>query len=179
MLGDKSNLRSDLLRVSATSDPDRVVGAILGTLRRHDRVEVSSIGLNALTVALKAIDAASSFSVAKSGKLLVFTAKIDADAQTESGAKPLVLTCWEEESFFKDRVLWRMDLRGAVESVAKGLVEELGESQSVAIRAGRSDVFKALTAIVKARASVSIVARVDMVFPDGSFELHSHFDNRG
>jgi len=178
-MGAVSNTRSNELRVGVNSNPKSVVRAILAILRRHKCVEISAIGSRALAVALNAIHAASSFSIAKSGMYLVFAVRVDQSAKTKSGAKPIVLTCSNLPPFFRNRVLWRVGLREGVEEVARKMVEELGESQSVAIRVGSDDVSKALAAISSVRAKVSAIARVDMVFPDGSLEIHCHFDNRG
>lgn len=170
---------SNEMRVSASTDASASARKIRTLLRRHKCVEISAIGSEALAVALNAVHAASPFAITNSGMYLVFAVRIDQDTRTKSGARPVVLTCYKTSPFFKNRVLWRVGLREDVREVARKIIDELGESQSVAIRVGRDDVFKALAAISGARAKVSVVARVDMVFPDGSLEIHCHFDSHG
>ncbi len=45
----------EVLKVSATSQPVRVAGAIAGVVRTHHRVEIQAIGAGAINQAVKAI----------------------------------------------------------------------------------------------------------------------------
>lgn len=63
-------LPAETLRVSATSDPGKVAGAIAGVIRDAGRVELSAIGAGAVNQAVKAIGIARGY-VAPSGLNLV------------------------------------------------------------------------------------------------------------
>jgi len=45
----------DILRVSSTSDPNKVAGALAGTIREHKSAEMQTVGAGALNQAVKAI----------------------------------------------------------------------------------------------------------------------------
>ena len=45
----------DILRVSSSSDPNKVAGALAGTIREHDEAEMQTVGAGALNQAVKAI----------------------------------------------------------------------------------------------------------------------------
>lgn len=45
----------DILRVSSTSDPNKVAGALAGTIREHGEAELQTVGAGALNQAVKAI----------------------------------------------------------------------------------------------------------------------------
>jgi stage V sporulation protein S len=51
----------EILRVSSTSRPVSVAGAIAGVMRQYDRVEIQAIGAGAVNQALKAIIIARSY----------------------------------------------------------------------------------------------------------------------
>lgn len=60
----------DLLKVSASSNPNSVAGAIASILKKYDFVEIQAVGAAAVNQAVKAIAVARGF-VATSGKNLV------------------------------------------------------------------------------------------------------------
>ncbi|MEA3400011.1 MAG: stage V sporulation protein S [Armatimonadota bacterium] len=60
----------DILRVSSTSDPNKVAGALAGTIREHRRAELQTVGAGALNQAVKAIAISRGF-LAPSGMDLV------------------------------------------------------------------------------------------------------------
>ena len=45
----------DVLRVSSSSDPNKVAGALAGTIREHSEAEMQTVGAGALNQAIKAI----------------------------------------------------------------------------------------------------------------------------
>lgn len=45
----------DILRVSSSSDPNKVAGALAGTIREHQTAEIQTVGAGALNQAVKAI----------------------------------------------------------------------------------------------------------------------------
>ncbi len=45
----------DILRVSSSSDPNKVAGALAGTIREHNEAEMQTVGAGALNQAVKAI----------------------------------------------------------------------------------------------------------------------------
>ena len=45
----------DILRVSSSSDPNKVAGALAGTIREHQEAEMQTVGAGALNQAVKAI----------------------------------------------------------------------------------------------------------------------------
>lgn len=45
----------DILRVSSSSDPNKVAGALAGTIREHNQAEIQTVGAGALNQAVKAI----------------------------------------------------------------------------------------------------------------------------
>ncbi|MFP4250649.1 MAG: stage V sporulation protein S [Armatimonadota bacterium] len=45
----------DILRVSSSSDPNKVAGALAGTIREHREAEMQTVGAGALNQAVKAI----------------------------------------------------------------------------------------------------------------------------
>jgi stage V sporulation protein S len=55
-----------LLKVSAKSNPNKVAGALAGTIREHGNAELQTIGAGALNQAIKAVAIARGF-VAPSG----------------------------------------------------------------------------------------------------------------
>ncbi len=66
-----------LLRVGSSSDPNKVAGAIAGTIREDNSCEVQTIGAGALNQAVKALAIARGF-VAPSGiDLICYPAFVD------------------------------------------------------------------------------------------------------
>jgi len=45
----------DILRVSSSSDPNKVAGALAGTIREHQEAEMQTVGAGALNQAVKAL----------------------------------------------------------------------------------------------------------------------------
>ena len=60
----------DILRVSSSSDPNKVAGALAGTIREHQEAEMQTVGAGALNQAIKAIAISRGF-LAPSGLDLV------------------------------------------------------------------------------------------------------------
>lgn len=58
------------LRISGTSDPGRVAGAIIGILRDSDHCELSAIGPNAVNQSVKAIAIARGFAASVDQELV-------------------------------------------------------------------------------------------------------------
>jgi stage V sporulation protein S len=70
LLNDQGGTTVDVLKVSATSNPNSVAGALAGILRERGRAEMQAIGAGAINQAVKAIAIARGF-VAPSGVNLV------------------------------------------------------------------------------------------------------------
>ena len=75
-----------VLRVSSRSDPNKVAGALAGTVREQGRAEIQTIGAGALNQAVKAVAIARGF-LAPSGRDLVIRpafvdVEIDGDQRT-------------------------------------------------------------------------------------------------
>lgn len=60
----------DILRVGSSSDPNKVAGALAGTIREHGKAEMQTVGAAALNQAVKAMAIARGF-LAPSGIELV------------------------------------------------------------------------------------------------------------
>ena len=60
----------DILRVGSGSDPNKVAGALAGTIREHEQAEIQTVGAGALNQAIKAIAISRGF-LAPSGIELV------------------------------------------------------------------------------------------------------------
>lgn len=60
----------DILRVSSSSDPNKVAGAIAGTIREYREAELQTVGAGALNQAVKAVAISRGF-LAPSGMDLV------------------------------------------------------------------------------------------------------------
>ena len=60
----------DILRVSSSSDPNKVAGALAGTIREHRQAELQTVGAGALNQAVKAVAISRGF-LAPSGIELV------------------------------------------------------------------------------------------------------------
>lgn len=65
----------DLIKVSATSRPTAVAGAIAGTIRDHQRAEVQAVGAAAVNQAVKAIALAIEY-LKKDGILVTFVPEV-------------------------------------------------------------------------------------------------------
>jgi len=55
------HLVPDILRVGSSSDPNKVAGALAGTIREHNEAEMQTVGAGALNQAVKAIAIARGF----------------------------------------------------------------------------------------------------------------------
>lgn len=82
----------DILKVSSKSNPNSVAGAIAGTIKEYEYVEVQGIGAGALNQAVKAIAIARGF-VAPAGVDLVcipaFT-EVSVEGEDRTGIKLIV-----------------------------------------------------------------------------------------
>ena len=80
------------LKVSSTSNPNSVAGAIVGVIKDYNEVELQAIGAGALNQAIKAVAIARGF-VAPSGISLVCIpafAEVDVQNEKRTGIKLLV-----------------------------------------------------------------------------------------
>jgi len=68
-----------VLRIGARSDPNKVAGALAGTVREHGRAEMQTIGAGALNQAIKAIAIARGFLAPSGIDLLCFPAFVDVE----------------------------------------------------------------------------------------------------
>ncbi len=81
------------LRVSATSKPNTVAGAIAGVMRDDGEVEVQTVGAAALNQAIKAIAIARGFLIASGTDLMCVPSfsEIEIDGNQRTAIKLLVL----------------------------------------------------------------------------------------
>lgn len=68
-----------VLRVGSQSDPNKVAGALAGTIREQGRAELQTIGAGALNQAIKAICIARGFMAPSGVDLLCYPAFIDVE----------------------------------------------------------------------------------------------------
>ena len=78
-----------LLRVGSKSDPNKVAGALAGTIREEQRCEVQTIGAGALNQAVKALAIARGFLAPSGIDLICYPAFIDVtvDGQERTAIK--------------------------------------------------------------------------------------------
>lgn len=82
----------EILKVSSTSNPNSVAGALAGTIRKHGNAEIQVIGAGPLNQAMKAVAIARGF-LAPGGIDLVCVPAfidIDMDGQTRTALKLIV-----------------------------------------------------------------------------------------
>ena len=72
-----------MLKVSATSNPGSVAGALAGTIREVGKAEIQAIGAGALNQAVKAIAIARGFVAPQGIDLIVIPAFIDIEVDGE------------------------------------------------------------------------------------------------
>ncbi len=68
-----------VLRVSSTSDPNKVAGALAGTIREQGKAEMQTIGAGALNQAIKAIAIARGFLAPSGLDLRCYPAFVDVE----------------------------------------------------------------------------------------------------
>ncbi len=66
-----------LLRVGSKSDPNKVAGAVAGTIREESKCEVQTIGAGALNQAIKALAIARGFLAPSGIDLICYPAFVD------------------------------------------------------------------------------------------------------
>lgn len=78
-----------LLRVGSKSDPNKVAGALAGTIREEQRCEMQTIGAGALNQAVKALAIARGFLAPSGIDLICYPAFIDVtvDGQERTAIK--------------------------------------------------------------------------------------------
>ena len=69
----------DVLRVGSKSDPNKVAGALAGTIREHGKAELQTIGAGALNQAIKALAIARGFLAPGGVDLLCYPAFVDVE----------------------------------------------------------------------------------------------------
>jgi len=70
----------DILRVGSGSDPNKVAGALAGTIREHDQAEIQTVGAGALNQAVKAIAIARGFLAPSGIELVCWPSFIDIES---------------------------------------------------------------------------------------------------
>ena len=85
-------LRVSLLRVGSKSDPNKVAGALAGTLREENKCELQTIGAGALNQAVKALAIARGFLAPSGIDLICYPAFVDVsiDGQERTAIKLFV-----------------------------------------------------------------------------------------
>ena len=69
----------DILRVSSSSDPNKVAGALAGTIREHRAAELQTVGAGARNQAIKAIAISRGFLAPSGIDLICWPSFIDID----------------------------------------------------------------------------------------------------
>jgi len=69
----------NVLKVGARSDPNKVAGALAGTIREEGRAEVQTIGAGALNQAIKSIAIARGFMAPAGVDLVCYPAFVDVE----------------------------------------------------------------------------------------------------
>ena len=77
------NTNETLLKVSATSNPGSVAGALAIVIREHRQAEIQAIGAGALNQAVKAVAIARGFIAPQGMDLIVIPAFIDVEIEGE------------------------------------------------------------------------------------------------
>jgi stage V sporulation protein S len=67
----------DILRVGSASDPNKVAGALAGTIREHNEAEMQTVGAGALNQAVKAMAIARGFLAPSGIELVAWPSFID------------------------------------------------------------------------------------------------------
>jgi stage V sporulation protein S len=67
----------DILRVASGSDPNKVAGALAGTIREHNEAEMQTVGAGALNQAIKAMAIARGFLAPSGIELVAWPSFID------------------------------------------------------------------------------------------------------
>ena len=67
----------DILRVGSASDPNKVAGALAGTIRAHNEAEMQTVGAGALNQAVKAMAIARGFLAPSGIELVAWPSFID------------------------------------------------------------------------------------------------------
>ena len=70
-----------ILRVASQSDPNKVAGALAGTIRESGKAEIQTIGAGALNQAIKSIAIARGFLAPGGVDLVCYPAFIDIDVE--------------------------------------------------------------------------------------------------
>lgn len=76
-------MNDTMLKVSATSNPGSVAGALAGVIREEGKAEIQAIGAGALNQAVKAIAIARGFVAPQGIDLVVIPAFIDVEIEGE------------------------------------------------------------------------------------------------
>lgn len=76
-------MNDTMLKVSATSNPGSVAGALAGVIREEGKAEIQAIGAGALNQAVKAIAIARGFVAPQGIDLIVIPAFIDIEVDGE------------------------------------------------------------------------------------------------
>ena len=77
-------MNDTMLKVSATSNPGSVAGALAGVIREEGKAEIQAIGAGALNQAVKAIAIARGFVAPQGIDLVVIPAFIDIEVDGEA-----------------------------------------------------------------------------------------------
>ena len=70
-----------ILKVGSQSDPNKVAGALAGTIRENGKAEIQTIGAGALNQAIKSIAIARGFLAPGGVDLVCFPAFVDIDVE--------------------------------------------------------------------------------------------------
>ncbi len=74
---EKGGVAVTLLKVGSKSDPNKVAGAVAGTIREENRCEMQTIGAGALNQAIKALAIARGFLAPSGIDLICYPAFVD------------------------------------------------------------------------------------------------------
>ena len=74
---EKGGVAVTLLKVGSKSDPNKVAGAVAGTIREENRCEMQAIGAGALNQAIKALAIARGFLAPSGIDLICYPAFVD------------------------------------------------------------------------------------------------------
>jgi stage V sporulation protein S len=81
--GGSTTLMTPVLKVSAKSNPNKVAGAIAGTIREQGKAEINTIGAGSLNQAIKAIAIARGFVAPGGIDLICIPAFVDIEIDGE------------------------------------------------------------------------------------------------
>ncbi|PNR95718.1 stage V sporulation protein S [Petrotoga sp. 9PWA.NaAc.5.4] len=96
----------EVLKVSHSSSPNKVAGAIAGVLSKTDEVEIQAIGAGAVNQAVKAIAIAKRFIETKGKEIYVIPGFVEVEVGSEkrTGIKFKVVARTSKEASFQENL---------------------------------------------------------------------------